>query len=399
MKIALFHPKFAAVGGAEVLLLKQAAFLRDAGFQVTFLTFEVTGEAWRDRLASWPVQVIPKRRGWDFLTAFSRSSKLRTRCRRAEPLLQDFDRILATNHPCSTMLGLMAVPGRKFWYCNEPYRRIFPRESGPRGTAALAALGPANPALQAMAADLRRADASRDLLRVRQETVAGLARIEHSFFNSAFTMANARACCTPLPGEVLYPIIDFPSARAGSRRLDRSALKVLVQSRLTPLKNVETLLEGFLLFQADRPGAELHIVGSGPSEAGLRQLAARAQGPAPVHFHGFLDAGSLAALQARCDVFGLVPLDEPFGMVFPEAAAAGLLLVGPDHGGPLEILAGGRLGSTCDPFSPAAFKEALEAILDTPDADLDHLRLEADQSCRARFSLETLGPALVRALL
>lgn len=397
LKVALFHPKFAAVGGAELLLLKQARLLRDAGHRVEFLTFEVTGSTWASRLEGWPVEVIPKRSGWDFLTAFSRSSKLRTRGRRAEPLLQDFDRILATNHPCSTMLGLMAVPGRRLWYCNEPYRRIFPRESGPRATAALAALGPVNPALQAMAADLQRAEASRDIRAVRSEALAGLARIDHTLFNSRFTLANAQACNPAQTGEVLHPIIDFRAPATGARRLDRMALKVLVQSRLTPLKNLETLLQGFLLFQAEHPAAELNLVGSGPSEPGLRKLASQAPAGA-IRFHGFLDAAGLKELRARCDVFALLPLDEPFGMVFPEAAAEGLLLVGPDHGGPLEILEDGRLGWLCDPFSPASFKEALVAVCDTDDGDLDQRRRESDLSCRARFGVEALGPRLVRAL-
>jgi glycosyltransferase involved in cell wall biosynthesis len=397
LKVALFHPKFAAVGGAELLLLKQAELLRDAGCRVAILTFEVTGTTWKSRLDGWPVQVIPKRSGWDFLTAFSRSSKLKTRGRRAEPLLQGFDRILATNHPCSTMLGLMTVPGRRLWYCNEPYRRIFPRESGPRATAALEALGPVNPALQATAADLQRAEASRDIRAVRSEALAGLARIDHTLFNSRFTMANAQACNPAQAGEVLHPIIDFRPPAPRPRRLDRKALKVLVQSRLTPLKNLETLVQGFLLFQAEQPGAELHIVGSGPAEPGLRKLAGQAP-EGVITFHGFLDAGGLDELRSRCDVFALLPLDEPFGMVFPEAAAQGLLLVGPDHGGPLEILEEGRLGWLCDPFAPASFKEALAALCDTGDGELDQRRHEADRSCRARFSVETLGPRLVKAL-
>jgi glycosyltransferase involved in cell wall biosynthesis len=399
VRIAVFHPKFAAVGGAELLILEQAAYLREAGHEVVFHTFEVSGGAWEGLLRTWPVNLIPKRRGLDFLTSFTRSAKLKARLRRAEPLLRDFERVLATNHPCSTMLGLMEVPGRKFWYCNEAYRRIFTRETSPGGVAALERLGPANPALEALAADIRRAESSSGLLRVRREAIEGLSRIHRTFFNSRFTQENARRACGDLPGDVHPPIIRFPAPGGPRRGLDRQALRILVQTRLTPLKNVETVVAGFLAFRAAHPGAELHVVGTGPSEGGLRAMAAASAEGASVRFHGFLPGPALAELRARCQVFALLPLDEPFGMVFPEAAANGLLLIGPDHGGPVEILEEGRLGRLVPAFSPGEFRSALEALCDLRDGDVDALRDEADASCRARYGLEVLGPRLERALV
>jgi glycosyltransferase involved in cell wall biosynthesis len=95
-------------------------------------------------------------------------------------------------------------------------------------------------------------------------------------------------------------------------------------------------------------------------------------------------------------VFALLTLDEPFGMVFPEAAARGLLLVGPDHGGPFEIMDGGRLGWPCDPFSPEAFAAALFEINGLDDADVDRRRAKADLACRDRYSEAVIGPQLLR---
>jgi glycosyltransferase involved in cell wall biosynthesis len=97
-------------------------------------------------------------------------------------------------------------------------------------------------------------------------------------------------------------------------------------------------------------------------------------------------------------VFALLPVDEPFGMVFPEAAARGLLLVGPDHGGPLEILDGGRLGFSCDPFSPEAVAEAFRRIWRLADSEVDARRVAADDACRERFSAGVIGPQILRAL-
>ena len=85
-------------------------------------------------------------------------------------------------------------------------------------------------------------------------------------------------------------------------------------------------------------------------------------------------------------------------MVFPEAAARGLLLIGPDHGGPLEILDDGRLGWCVDAFSPDALAQALSQVASLSDAEADRRRAAADQACRARFAATVIGPQLRRAI-
>ena len=91
-------------------------------------------------------------------------------------------------------------------------------------------------------------------------------------------------------------------------------------------------------------------------------------------------------------------MDEPFGMVYPEAAARGLLLIGPDHGGPMEILDGGRLGSTVDALSPAALVDVLCEIASLSSAEVDRRREAADRACRQRYAREFVGDKLVDSL-
>jgi glycosyltransferase involved in cell wall biosynthesis len=396
MRVAIFHPGFNNVGGAEVLVAEQARIFREHGHEVTFFTFSVLGAFWTGFFRDWSIHVIPKREGWEHLFACTRSSKIRSRGRRAEPLFEGYDRILATNHPCSTMLGRMSLSGTKLWYCNEAPRMLFPRETSPYGTAALARLGPSTPALKVLQRQISGFAGMFDLHgRLRRDTLEAARGLHHTLFNSRFTLDNARAAFKSLSGEVVYPIIEFPPPGPVRPSLDRQALRILVQTRLSPLKNVETLIRGFHLFHGEHPGAELHLVGSGPSRASLMALAgARGQ----VHFHGFLGPGELEALRQRCEVFALLPMDEPFGMVFPENAARGLLLVGPDHGGPLEILDHGRLGWISEAFSPSSFRDALEAICATGDGEIRTRREEADLACRARFGADVVGPALLRIL-
>jgi alpha-1,6-mannosyltransferase len=144
------------------------------------------------------------------------------------------------------------------------------------------------------------------------------------------------------------------------------------------------------------PGVHLHVAGDGPQRRALEALAARIA-PGLVTWHGHVSREAADALAARCDIFALVPVDEPFGMVFPEAAARGLLLVGPDHGGPAEVLDG--IGETCDAFSPDAVADGVRRVLALDDAALSARRHAADAQVRARYAPAVVFPALARVLL
>jgi glycosyltransferase involved in cell wall biosynthesis len=139
-------------------------------------------------------------------------------------------------------------------------------------------------------------------------------------------------------------------------------------------------------------------VGEGGHESRLKGLARQLCPDEAIRFHGYLHKDELRPVCEACDVFVLLPVDEPFGMVFPEAAANGLLLVGPDHGGPMEILDGGRLGWVCDAFSPEALAERLAEIWALDDATVNQRRQEADRACRARYAPAVVGPQLLHAL-
>jgi glycosyltransferase involved in cell wall biosynthesis len=117
-----------------------------------------------------------------------------------------------------------------------------------------------------------------------------------------------------------------------------------------------------------------------------------------VRFHGFLGDVELEALSACCDVFACVPLDEPFGMVFPEAMTRGLLVLGPNHGGPFEILDGGKLGEIVDPLDPEAIADGLARIGTLSNLDADARRSAAAASVRQRFSRRATLDRMTRLL-
>jgi glycosyltransferase involved in cell wall biosynthesis len=404
MRVGIFHPSFQSVGGAELQAATQAVFFRQRGIDAVVATFAFDEQRWRALLENVPVRCVRYRHWTDVSVAWSRLRKLQRRGRRASRYLKDCDVVVAHNHPCSAMLGASNIRARKAWYCEEPPRGLQLRGSNPTLVARVegsdGADGP--DVCVAFAEQLRihdeRVARRRSVYAAQIFELASIARLDAVYVNSEFTRANVeriyhrRATVVPC-------MVRFPQRVPARMGLDRTGLKVLVLSRLERPKNVDTVLRGFARFRNTVcPSAQLHVVGEGPHRERLESLAQELCPQGAIRFHGYVAAAGLDTIFTTCDVFALLPVDEPFGMVFPEAAAHGLLLVGPDHGGPLEILDGGRLGWVCDAFSPEMLAERLAEIWTLDDAAVDRRREEADRACRARYAPEIVGPRLLELI-
>ena len=405
MRLGIFHPSFETVGGAELLVAAQAQYFRTQGIPPEIVTFGFDATRWEKNLEGAPIRLIQKRHWTDAFSGWSRLAKLRRRGRRAAGVLKDYDLVIAHNFPASAMLGAARIKARKIWQCNESPRGIHMRMANPVLTARVTATGGLgqDEACRRFAADLK----DHDLILTREsrvrarylydlEAAQGLDLI---YAISEFSRDNARRIYGRCRDEVIYPIVRFSGGARNRSGLERFVRRILVHSRLELLKNIDTVIRGFNQFRAESPvPCELHVVGDGPFRSSLEGLAMALCPPGSVRFHGYLPDEALRQVYDACDVFALLTLDEPFGMVYPEAAAKGLLLIGPDHGGPLEILDGGRLGWAVDAFSPEALAEALHEIWSLDDAEVDRRREAADRACRARYGIEAVGPQL-RALL
>jgi glycosyltransferase involved in cell wall biosynthesis len=235
----------------------------------------------------------------------------------------------------------------------------------------------------------------RSSLRARQQfDLKGIRPLDGIAANSEFTRDNIQAIYGQAPVRVIPPVVRIPPRIMARQGLDRTGLQVLVHSRLEVSKNIDTVLRGFALFRCRQPGARLHVVGEGRNRAALEALARELLPEGGCQFHGVLPEAELQRVYEACQVMVTLPLDEPFGMVLPEAAVQGLLLVGSDHGGNLEILDGGRLGWAVDPFAPESLEEALVQISALSDGEADRRRQAADLACRNRYTLEVIGPQL-----
>ncbi len=397
MRVVILHRGFRARGGAEVLALAQARDLVRAGVDVKIVTFEFDPAGWEGALEDIPVRVVPRHHWSDLAFLLDRGAALVHRSHRVESVLRELapDVVLAHNHPAPAILGACALNARKLWYCHEPPRCLYPRLTNRfLSEASQAGLLVSQPPLaQAFRRNQREGRFWRRGVDFDQRGISGLDGIAA---NSSYTRVSVANTYGGLRAEVHYPAVALEPAphRPG---LDRRGLQILVQTRLELMKNVDTVLRGFRIARRHLGGApRLHVVGRGEELPALEALARELDIDDAVTFHGFLPDGDLRRLRQNCDVFAFLPWDEPFGMVFPEAAAAGLLLIGPDHGGPWEILGGGQFGWCVPPHAPVALAEALCKVWELDEGVVQRRRKEALDACAERFDANVVLPKFRR---
>jgi phosphatidylinositol alpha-1,6-mannosyltransferase len=178
---------------------------------------------------------------------------------------------------------------------------------------------------------------------------------------------------------------------------------VLGLSRLVPRKGFDVLIRAAPRVHSLRPDLTVAIAGSGRDRRRLELVAARAN--APVRFLGRVADESLPRLYGCADVFAMVCRNrwlgleqEGFGIVFLEAAAAGVPQLAGASGGSDEAVVDGETGFVVrDPRNPGEVARGLLALF--ADAERRrHMGVVARQRAEREFSYDVLARRLQRAL-
>ncbi len=114
------------------------------------------------------------------------------------------------------------------------------------------------------------------------------------------------------------------------------------------------------------PGCEFWIAGKDASQPAMVKLCQEQGVEGAFRFLGWKSQAELVELYAQADVFAMPSLTEAFGVVFLEAMAAGVPVVGTRVGGVPEIIQDGQNGLLVPPEDPPALAEALLAALCDP---------------------------------
>ena len=218
-----------------------------------------------------------------------------------------------------------------------------------------------------------------------------------------------RAARQVLPTVVIPPGADIDrfgpldaAERLEARRrfgLNPDALVVVGLSRLVPRKGFDVLIRAVAELATTRPELILVLAGSGRDRARLERLAHRAG--APVRFLGRVSEDDLSVVHGLADVFAMLCRSrwmgleqEGFGIVFLEAAAAGVPQLAGASGGSGEAVVDGVTGSVVsDPRSVAEVGLRLAALVDHAER-----RRRMGAAARQRVETELTYDQLARRL-
>jgi phosphatidylinositol alpha-1,6-mannosyltransferase len=192
----------------------------------------------------------------------------------------------------------------------------------------------------------------------------------------------ASATTTTLRGLVLQPGVDverFSPAGTDDERgvareklgLDRDAVTVVGVSRLVPRKGFDVLIDAVSLLEEH---VQLVIAGDGRDRERLQERAQRLGLGDRARFLGRVAEEDLPTVYRAGDIFSMMCRDrwhgleaEGFGIVFLEAAAAGLPAVAGRSGGAHEAVIDGTTGFVVDPDDVTELHHALERLVLDPD--------------------------------
>lgn len=145
---------------------------------------------------------------------------------------------------------------------------------------------------------------------------------------------------------------------------DQERFHLVAVGRLVPRKGFDDLIRAVSQLPED---VELHLVGDGPGETGLRRLAREAGVEDRIHFLGYLPRERIYGLLGAADCFVLSSLHEGLGIVVQEAMWAGLPIVATDNGGQVDLIQPGRNGLLVPVEDPSALAEAILAVRNDPE--------------------------------
>ncbi|MGH1488236.1 MAG: glycosyltransferase family 4 protein [Acidimicrobiales bacterium] len=233
-----------------------------------------------------------------------------------------------------------------------------------------------------------------------------------------YALTEAERCAgQALPAVVIPPGVDSdrfrplnPEIRAKTRAeygIADDQVLLAVVSRLVPRKGMETLIRAAAEVNRRREcgAASLQVVigGTGRQSRELADLVTELQ--APVLLPGRLSDDAVAQLYGAADMMAMLCNErwfgleqEGFGIVFLEAAAAGIPQIAGRSGGAHEAVSDGETGLIVDdPTDVRAVADAIERLVDDPD-----LRRKMGEAARKRavehFDYSHLAEQLQQAI-
>jgi len=160
---------------------------------------------------------------------------------------------------------------------------------------------------------------------------------------------------------------------------------LIYSGRLGPEKNLDFLMRAFAGTSEAIKNAHLLIVGGGPEEHALQQLAAQMGASGRIHFTGMLPYNQLPRYLSMCDAFVTASVTEVHPLSVVEAMASGLPVLGIHSVGVGDTVEDGVSGFLSS-HDQAAFAALLTRLC--MDGDLRRSMGAAAQKVSGKYAIE-----------
>ena len=223
-----------------------------------------------------------------------------------------------------------------------------------------------------------------------------------------------RAAKSKLPVVIIPPGVDekrFKPLTLEERNSARSSFGlnqkdeiILTLSRLVPRKGMDVLIKACAELQKNRPNLKLLIAGTGRDRQRLETIAK--QKKASVTFLGHVQDQHIPSLYGMADIFSMLCRvrwggleQEGFGIVFLEAAAAGIPQIAGKSGGAEEAVLHEKTGKVIqNPKDSKSVAEAISELLDNK-AKFTELKKVSRSRAETEFSYDYLSKKFHKSIL
>jgi glycosyltransferase involved in cell wall biosynthesis len=372
MRIAIVHPSFKLRRGADRVGMWLASGLAQRGYEILLITAEYNQELYgvRDQL---PFQLVevggPGYGNSGLMEMLKLGQKIRN-------LLLSYDLVIASNYPTYQWTYFARRGKRSFppvvWLCYEPPRVLYDKEFNDHSTGML----PSESVGDSLSQWLHEKGFFQTLI-YRPGLLLPISFMKHFqriIDQRAVKTINRIISISAFSAErtkQIYKRQDVAVCLLGIPRTEpcfsvhTDGNYILTASPLQQVKNVETIIRAVhvLVQKGEFTGYKYIIAGDGTDRTRLENLVIRLNLHEIIEFRGFVNDEELDHLYQKAKVVLYLPLDEPFGLVFIEAAAHGKPVIAPDHGGATEIVINNQTGILVDPLNVEGVADALSHLL------------------------------------
>ena len=203
----------------------------------------------------------------------------------------------------------------------------------------------------------------------------------------------------------VYTLGIYPPAELPQRR-DHAEKRLVFVGGVKERKGVREIIEACGELRKTSPiPFHLDVIGSCPENgytAALRTRIGELGLTSCVTLRGQVSERDLLQAYADADLFMMLSIPhgmhfEGYGLVFLEANAFGVPVIGPNDSGCTDVIADGRSGFTVDPKQPEVVAKAMRRILEEHAIDHDTCRAWAKEHSIQRQTVET--EAIYRRIL